>query len=157
TFSPDGRFVAFVRDNDLWVVDLPTQAERALTTGGSETLRHGKADWVYFEEIFSRNWQTYWWSPDSNRIAFFETDHSPVRPPTLVDSISAGRKVEQTPYPKPGEPNPNVRLGVVSAAGGPARYVDLSDYLDGNYLISHVGWWPDGSKLYAYVQDRAQT
>src|SRR5690606_38271716 len=77
-FSPDARFVAFVRSNDLYVVDVPTQTERALTTGGTDTLRHGKADWIYFEELFGRSWKAYWWSPDSSRIAFLRTDASSV-------------------------------------------------------------------------------
>src|SRR5690606_10261861 len=57
TFSPDGRFVAFVRENDLYVVDVDTATERALTTGGSDAIRHGKASWVYFEEVFNRDWK----------------------------------------------------------------------------------------------------
>ncbi|HWE34987.1 MAG TPA: DPP IV N-terminal domain-containing protein [Isosphaeraceae bacterium] len=157
TFSPDGRFVAFVRDFDLYVVDVATRTERALTTGGTATLRHGKTDWVYFEEIFNRNWQGFWWSPDSKRLAFFETDDSPVKAHTLVDPIAPGRVVEATPYPRPGEPNPVVRLGVVTVGGGPVKYADLSGYLDGSYLISHVGWTPDGDRLVAHVQDRVQT
>ncbi len=156
-FSPDGRFVAFVRDNDLWVVDVATQTERALTTGGTDTLRQGKADWVYYEEIFNRDWNAFWWSPDSKRVAFLQTDDAAVKRHTLVDLVGPERAVEATPYPRAGDPNPHVRLGVVSAAGGAARFVDLSAYLEGGFLISHVGWLPGEGGLFAYVQDRAQT
>ncbi|MCZ6792754.1 MAG: DPP IV N-terminal domain-containing protein [Planctomycetota bacterium] len=157
TFSPDGRFVAFVRDHDLRVVDVETQTERALTTGGTESLRNGKASWVYFEEIFHRRWKTYWWSPDSQRIAYLLTDSSPVKRFTLVDERPSRQNVETSTYPKPGEPNPRVRLGVVSRAGGSTRWVDLSAYDENATLISGVGWWPDAGTLYFYVQDRGQT
>lgn len=157
TFSPDGAFVAFVRANDLYVVDVATQTERALTTGGTESLLHGKADWVYFEEIFNRNSQAYWWSPDSKRIALLEFDDSPVQPHAVVRDADTKRVLEQTPYPRVGEPNPNVRLGLVTVAGGPVRWADLASYLAGSILISEVGWWPDGNAAYLYVQDRTQT
>src|SRR5262249_49937423 len=55
TFSPDGRLVAFVRDNNLFAVDVATRTERALTTDGSAQVANGKADWVYFEEVFHRD------------------------------------------------------------------------------------------------------
>src|SRR5262249_8626398 len=65
TPSPDGQTIAFIRDNDLWAADAKSGAERRLTTGATDTLRQGKATWVYFEEIFNRNWKAFWWSPDS--------------------------------------------------------------------------------------------
>ena len=59
TFSPDAQRIAFVRDNDLYVVDLTSRQERRLTHDGSRAIRNGKADWVYFEEVYRRNWQAY--------------------------------------------------------------------------------------------------
>ena len=59
-FSPDGKFIAFVRDYDLYAVDIASQSERRLTTGGREDLRHAHADWVYFEETSSnRHWPAF--------------------------------------------------------------------------------------------------
>ncbi|MCC6908039.1 MAG: DPP IV N-terminal domain-containing protein [Phycisphaerales bacterium] len=156
-FSPNGLFVAFVRDNDLFVVDVATATERALTTGGSDTLRRGKADWVYYEELFGRNWNAYWWSPDSSRIAFLETDSSMVPEFTIVNDAQYQQRVEVARYPKPGQPNPVVQLGIVTAAGGEPQWVDLSSYEAADRLISEVGWWPDSESVYFYVQNRIQT
>jgi len=156
-FSPDGAFVAFVRDNDLWVVDVATQTERALTTGGTETLRNGKADWVYFEEVFDRDWNAFWWSPDSRHIAFLRTDSSHVPKFTIVDDLPAKQNIETARYPKPGDPNPIVELGIVSVAGGPVHWTDLSDYDAENFLVTGVGFLPDGESAYFYGQNRIQT
>ena len=158
TFSPDGRFVAFVLDNDLHVVDVATGSDRALTTGGGETLRNGKADWVYFEELFGRSWRAYWWSPDSTRLAFLQTDSSDVPQFTLVHDGEYEQEVERAAYPKPGQPNPRVRLGFVTIAGGSPAFADFSSMYDANsVLVSGVGWYPDGRNAYCFVQDRAQT
>ena len=156
-WSPDGRYVAFIRDNDLHVVDVETGTERALTTGGTDLVRNGKAVWVYFEELFGRSWKAFWWSPDGDHIAFLRLDDGPLENHTVLDDTGPRRVVEETPYPFVGDPNPRVRLGIAPAAGGAPRFADLSDYLDGSYLISHVGWFPDGENALCYVQDRTQT
>ncbi len=156
-FSPDGKAVAFVRDFDLYTVDIATGAEHRLTTGGRDDLRHGQADWVYFEEIFNRRWPAFWWSPDSKQIAFMEFDDAGVPFHTVIDDTGSTRKEEKTHYPKSGEPNPKVRFGVVAASGGPVQWADLSDYSADSFLISDVGWWPDSSAAYCYVQNRTQT
>jgi dipeptidyl aminopeptidase/acylaminoacyl peptidase len=156
-FSPDGKSVAFVRDFDVYVVDIANPTERRLTTGGRDDLRHGHADWVYYEEIFNRRWPAYWWSPDSRRIAFLEFDDAGVPFHTVMDDTHTPRRVELTHYPRSGEPNPKVRLGVVASAGGPAQWADLSDYSADSFLISDVGWWSDSSAAYCYIQNRVQT
>ncbi len=157
TLSPDGKFVAFVRDNDLWVVDVDSHTERALTVGGTDTLRRGKPDWVYGEEIIGRGRSSYWWSPDSSRIAYLEIDSSPVKVYTLVNDIPEGLNVEGTRYPKVGQPNPTVKLFSVQVAGGEPREVDLPDYTSQDMLILNVGWRADSSGFIAYVSNRFQT
>jgi len=156
-FAPNGQFVAFVREKNLYVVDVATQTERALTTSGGGLISNGKADWVYFEEIYGRRWQAFWWSPDSSSIAFMQFDDSPVNEFTVVNNTTKRQDVEQTRYPRAGELNPHVRVGTVSVAGGPVRWVGLDGYLEGTYLITGVGWMPDGARIYFFVQDRAQT
>jgi dipeptidyl aminopeptidase/acylaminoacyl peptidase len=157
SFSPDGQFIAFVRDNNLYVVDIATQTERALTTDGSSFVLNGKADWVYEEEIFNRTAKAYWWSPDSRSISFVRYDDTPVHKFTVVDHIPLRQVVEYEAYPKAGDPNPLVKLGIVSIAGDPVRWVDLSTYSDTSSLILRAGWTPDSRSVYFYVTDRAQT
>src|SRR5262249_28991675 len=121
-FSPDGKWVAYVRGNNLMVVDLATQTDRALTSDGSDTIFNGKADWVYFEEVFNRSHQAFWWSPDSSRLAFMRFDDAPVHKFAVLNSQPVRQNVETTPYPKPGDPNPHAKLGIVEVAGGPVRW-----------------------------------
>ena len=106
TFSPDGKWVAFVREQNLYVVDIATQSERKLTVDGGGRIFNGKADWVYYEEVFNRNRHAFWWSPNSRHLAFLRIDDTPVAPFTVVDHIPVHQKLEQTPYPKSGDPNP---------------------------------------------------
>jgi len=156
-FDPNGKFVAFVRDKNLYVVDIATQTERALTTDGGGLISNGQADWVYYEEIYGRREKAYWWSPDSSAIMFIQFDDGPVNEFTVVNNTDKKQKVEDTPYPRAGEPNPKVRVGVVTTAGGPVRWVELDNYLEGTYLVTAAGWMPDSNRIFFYVQDRAQT
>jgi dipeptidyl-peptidase 4 len=157
TFSPDGRFVAHVRGGNLYVTDIATQTERALTSDGSSDVSNGLADWVYGEEIFFRSPRAYWWSPDSKQIAFLRFDDAPVRKFRVIDQIPTQQRVEETPYPKAGGANPLVKLGLVPVGGGPVRWADLGNYSETGSLLVRAGWWPDSQNAYLYVQDRAQT
>lgn len=159
SFSPDGRMVSFVRSGNLYVEDLGMQRrERALTRDGSEKILNGRLDWVYQEELYGRgNFGAYWWSPDSTRIAFLRLDEHPVPEFPVVDHIPLEQKVEMTPYPKAGDPNPTVKLGVVGAAGGDIRWVDTYKYPAEDLLIVRVGWFPDSKKVWFQAQNREQT
>ncbi|MBW8884718.1 MAG: DPP IV N-terminal domain-containing protein, partial [Planctomycetia bacterium] len=157
SFSPNGKLVAFVRSNNLYVVDIATQTEIALTSDGSDLVFNGKADWVYYEEVFNRSHRAYWWSPDSSHIAFLQFDDSPVNKFTVVDFAQKKPEPEATPYPKAGAANPLAWLGLVSASGGEPKWADLSQYTPTASLIVRAGWLPDSQKAYFYVQDRAQT
>jgi dipeptidyl-peptidase-4 len=158
-FSPDGRMVSFVRGNNLYVEDLGMQRrERALTRDGSEKIINGRLDWVYQEELYGRgNFGAYWWSPDSTAIAFLRFDENPVPEFTVVDHIPYRQNVELTPYPKAGDPNPHVKLGVVNAAGGDIRWIDTYKYQPADMLISRVAWTPDSKKVVFQAQNREQT
>ena len=158
SFSPDGRMIGFIRSNNLYVEDIATQREHALTRDGNAKLLNGRLDWVYQEELYGRgNFGAYWWSPDSNRIAFLRIDEHPVPEFPVVDHIPTDQILELTPYPKAGDPNPIVKLGVVNAAGGDVRWVDTSKYRPEDLLIVRVGWFPDGKKVWYQAQNREQT
>jgi dipeptidyl-peptidase 4 len=158
-FSPDGRMVSFVRDNNLYVEDLGMQRrERALTSDGSAKILNGRLDWVYQEELYGRgNFGAYWWSPDSTTIAFLRFDETPVPEFTVVDHIPLYQNVEVTAYPKAGAPNPIVKLGIVNAVGGAVRWVDTFKYQPEDLLISRVAWTPDSKKVVLQLQNREQT
>ena len=151
--------VSFVRENNLYVEDLSMQRrERALTRDGSAKILNGRLDWVYQEELYGRgNFGAYWWSPDSTSIAFLRFDENPVPEFTVVDHIPYRQNVELTPYPKAGDPNPHVKLGVVNAAGGDIRWVDTYKYQPADMLISRVAWTPDSKKVVYQAQNREQT
>ena len=157
TFAPNGEFVAFVRDKNLYVVDIATQTERALTIDGGGIISNAEADWVYYEEVYGRRWKAFSWSPDSSAIALMQFDDAPVNEFTVVNNTTKKQDVEQTRYPRAGEPNPKARVGTVSVAGGPVRWIDLDAYLEGTYLITRIGWMPDSERMFFLVQDRAQT
>jgi dipeptidyl-peptidase-4 len=158
TFSPDGRRVAFVRGHNLYTVDVAGHKEIALTTDGNAETLNGKLDWLYQEEIYGRGFfRGYWWSPDSARLAFLQLDERPVPEYTVVDDISYRPVVEITDYPKAGDPNPKVRLGIVSATGSGPIWAQLDTYATVDFLIVDVDWTPDGRNVAFQVQDREQT
>jgi len=157
-FSPDGRMISFVRLNDIYAFDLATGRERRLTSDGSPKILNGRLDWVYQEELYGRgNYEGYWWSPDSTMIVYLRLDENPVPEFTVVDHIPYHQNLEVTPYPKAGDPNPLVQLGVVNVAGGPTRWLDTYKYQPADLLIVRVAWTPDSRKVAYQAQNREQT
>ena len=158
SFSPDGQRVAFVRSHNLYTVDVASTQERALTTDGNAQLFNGKLDWLYQEEIYGRgNFKGYWWSPDSSRVAFLQLDERPVPEYTVTDHIPYRPVLEVTDYPKAGDPNPLVRVGIVAAAGGPVVWAEANPYAGLETLVVEVSWTPDSRYVEHQVQDREQT
>ena len=158
SFSPNGQMVAFVRDHNLFSVDVAGARERALTTDGGKDIFNGQLDWLYQEEIFGRgDFQGFWWSPDSSRVAFLQLDERPVPEYTVTDHIPYRPGLEVTDYPKAGDPNPGVRLGVVAATGGSITWADANAYAGTEILIVEVSWTPDSRAVEHQVQNREQT
>ena len=133
TYSPDSTKLAFTRDNDLYVVDIASGKETRLTSDGSDVILNGYASWVYYEEIFGRpsRYRAFWWSPDSRKIGFYRFDNSQVpmfpiysafanpaaaasqsQSPRVTD-LALGGSLSETRYPKAGQTNPQVRIGIV--------------------------------------------
>ena len=153
--SPDGRRVAYVRGNDLWVDDLATRTEKRLTSDGSESVLNGTLSWVYWEEIFDRSDTGYWWSPDSTAIAFLRTDESGVDVAAFTDFSPAVPRVIRQRYPRTGRPNPKVRLGIVDLASGATSWME-GPGLDYEWLVG-VTWAPDGKSVAVQTTNREQT
>jgi len=122
-FSPDARQVAFVRDNNLFVTDLASGAETALTTDGGANIINGTSDWVYEEELDLRD--AFRWSPDGQRIAFWRLDQTAERPYYLLNPDSLYPTVSLVRYPKAGTPNADVRIGVIELSSGRTTWIDL--------------------------------
>jgi dipeptidyl-peptidase-4 len=156
--SPDGRRIAYVRESNLYVRELDGNRERAITRDGGVRVFNGKLDWIYQEEIYGRGThRAHWWSPDSRRIAFLRLDDTAVPDFTVVDDVPASQVVEQTPYPKPGDPNPIVRLGIAAVDGVKTEWANLADYHPDDLLIVGVDWTPDSRQVVFQAQNREQT
>jgi dipeptidyl-peptidase-4 len=157
TLSPDGLAAAFVRDNNLVLVDVATGRETAVTRDGAPKILNGRMDWVYEEEIYGRGaTRAYWWSPDSSRVAFLRIDDTPVQTYITLDDISYEPKVEVWSYPRAGDPNPRVALGVARTSDGVVEWVDLSKYSADDMLLVRVAWTPSNQLVYE-VENRTQS
>jgi|WetSurMetagenome_2_1015567.scaffolds.fasta_scaffold02761_6 dipeptidyl-peptidase 4 len=159
-FSPDGKKIAFTKNKDLYYYDLVSGKEIRLTTDASEKVYNGYSSWVYMEEILGRagRYAAFWWSPDSKSIAYLRTDETDVPVFTLnrldeADGIHG--LIEATHYPKPGDPNPKVKMGIADLASGKTTWVK-TDYNIDQY-IAWPFWSPDSRKLAVQVLDRDQT
>lgn len=140
-FSPDGRRVAYVRGNNLYVEEIESGEIRALTRDGSATTINGMADWVYEEELHLRD--AFRWSPDGKSLAYWQFDTTGVGTFHLIDNTSGTYpKLIPIPYPKVGTMNSAVRIGVVPVAGGPTKWMEIPGDSRENY-ISRVEWAKD--------------
>lgn len=142
--APDGRHISYLKNHNVVTLSLDSGREAAPTQmAGSpavKTLLNGEVDWVYEEELDCRS--NYFWSPDSTRIAYLQMDEAKVPAYPLVDWIPAYAVTELQRYPQPGDPNPAVRVGVVSAGGGETRWIDLPLSV-GNDYVPRFGWIDD--------------
>ncbi len=150
-FSPDGRYVGYVLDHDVRVYDLVRGRERAVTTGGTEEVTHGLAEFVAQEEM--GRFTGWWWSPDARWIAYTEADARGVERWHIPDPFQPGRPPPAQFYPRPGRANVQVRLGIVPVRGGRPRWVAW-DAARFPYL-ARVDWHERGG-LTLVVQSRDQ-
>jgi dipeptidyl-peptidase-4 len=158
-FSPDGKKIAYTKSKDLYIYDLITNKETRLTFDASDKIYNGYCSWVYMEEILERSshYAAFWWSPDGNKIAYLRTDETNVPLFTLnrldePDGVHG--LIEATPYPKPGDPNPKVKMGIVDIATAKTTWVKTDDNVD--QYIAWPFWTPDSKKLAVQVMNRDQ-
>jgi dipeptidyl-peptidase-4 len=150
-FSPDGSHVSYVRKHNLYVRPVSGKGEKQLTKDAGDNLFNGDIDWVYGEELFVRS--NYFWSPDSKEIAFLHMDETKVPTYPIINWIPAHPTVDNEKYPKVGDANPVVQLGVLDADKGKVRWISLTN--DEEAYIPRFGWVGDGV-VWAEVLNRNQ-
>lgn len=157
TLSPRGEYVSYVRNNDLYLIDASAGDETRLTNDGTNRVYYGILDWVYQEEIYGRgNYRGHWWRDDDAKIAYLRLDEAGVPIFTILEQVPPHPEMETLPYPKPGDPNPTVKLGVFDTASRATEWVDLSKYANDEPLVVRVDWSERGTLMFQ-VQNREQT
>ena len=151
--SPDGRQVAYVRDNDIFVNDLSSGEEQRLTFDGSETIINGTTDWVYEEELGLRD--AFRWSPDGSKLAYWRFDQSPIRTYWLVDAMPLYPELNGVRYPKAGEANSTVRVGSVELASGETIWFDIGS--DEDIYIARMEWAASSDEVVIQRLNRHQS
>jgi dipeptidyl-peptidase 4 len=148
-FSPDGKWISFIFENDIWIVPGTGGNEKQVTFGGSKRMLHGEPDWIYQEELDVRT--GYSWSPDSQRIAFMELDERKVPVYPIIEQSSGQPAVYTQSYPKSGDPSPAVRIGITNLKNRKMIWIDRSaEY------IPRIDW-ADRNALIVQLLNRAQT
>jgi len=150
--SPKGRYVSFVRNQNLVVIDLKTGAERQLTTDGKGTVHNGEAEFIAQEEMSQTT--GYYWAPDDSAIAYKRYDEAPVPVARRFEIFADRTEVIDQHYPAAGDPNVLVDLFIVSPETGVSRKVDLGPEKD-IYLV-RADWSADGKTLAYQRQTRDQ-
>jgi dipeptidyl-peptidase 4 len=153
-FSPQGDRVAYVRENNLYVERVSDGRITPLTRDGSTTTINGTFDWVYEEEFFARD--GFRWSPDGTRIAYWQLDASGIGVFDLLDTTdSLYSFVKPVQYPKAGTTNSAVRIGVVSAAGGPTRWMRVPGD-PRNIYLARMEWAGNSGEIMMQHLNRLQ-
>jgi dipeptidyl-peptidase-4 len=138
-FAPNGESISFVRNHSLAVLHLrdPGTPTTVVAQSPNETILNGEVDWVYEEELDTRS--NYFWSPDSKYLAFLQMNEIEVPLYPIPDWIPIHPTTYLQRYPQPGDPNPNVRVGVVGAGGGKTMWIKLP-IQPGQDYVPRFGW-----------------
>ncbi|KZY41199.1 peptidase S9 [Pseudoalteromonas shioyasakiensis] len=154
-FSPDSSKVAYVRDNNIYMEKVGSKAVTALTTDGNDTIVNGNFDWVYEEEFTIRD--GFRWSPDNKSIAYWQLDTSGVKYFTMINNTDdLYPTLKEFPYPKAGEMNSAVKVGVVSLNDKKTRWAELGGDNRDRY-IPRISWAGTGESLMIQDLNRPQS
>ena len=155
TLSPDSSMVAYTRGGNLYVREI-SGVERAITTDGGGNILNGYASWVYYEEIFGRpsKYRAFWWSPDSRSIAFYRFDESAVPMFPIYSPFGQDGNLRETRYPKAGEHNPEVSIGISDMESGALVWADF-DSSEDQYFGTPF-WGADSRRLFVSREPRIQ-
>ncbi|MCT8863722.1 S9 family peptidase [Shewanella xiamenensis] len=152
--SPKGNFVSFVRDQNLYVLNLATKKLEAMTTDGGGAIKNAMAEFVAQEEMDRMT--GYWWAPDESAIAFTRIDESGVELVTRNEIYADGIKLTEQRYPAAGKNNVEIQLGVVTLNNKGINWVTLSDDKNKDIYLPRVDWLPDSKHLSFQWQSRDQ-
>ena len=142
--SPRGRYVSFVRGQNLHVIELASGRERALTHDGGGTVHEAEAEFVAQEEFAQSS--GYWWAPDDSQIAFKRYDESAVPVARRFEVYADHTEVVEQRYPAAGETNARLKLGLVRPDGKSVpRWIGTGDNAD--IYLPRLNWLPDGKHL----------
>lgn len=157
-FNDDESMVSFATDSGLHFYDIKSRKINSFERQNDKHLI-GQLDWVYQEELYGRgNFKGYWWQTGGNQVAFLKLDESPLFPFTVMDHMPVRGKSEFTNYPKAGDPNPIVSVGVLNCEDmSTINWVDLEKYKDDDIVVAWVSWTADGKQLLLQIQNREQT
>ena len=150
--SPNGKWVGYIKDHNLYINELASNKEIQLTNDGNDDILNGEFDWVYEEEFsIADGWR---WSPDSKKIAFWKLDQTRVKSFYLDDEMSTYNKIYALKYPKAGEQNSKVNIVVIDIDSRKASWMDLKD-ID-NFYIPRIYWTNSSSKIAIEKLNRQQ-
>ena len=156
-FTPDGKRVSYVQDNDLYVAGIDDGEVQRLTTDGGETVFNGALDWVYNEELATRAAQpAYAWSPDGNWLIYLRLDESAVHSDPVTDYRPVPATVSYTRYPTAGTANPVASLHALTP-GALAPPLELSLPDDTEYVLPFFTWTPDSNHALYITVNRDHT
>ena len=151
-FSPDGKKLSFVRDQNLFVMDLANRQLNQITTDGGGTISYGLAEFIAQEEM--HRFDGYWWSPDSRYIAFTRVDTSTVQLSQRYEIDADGFGVFDQRYPFAGTTNAEVSLGLVDMLSNQVIWADIER--ESNSYLARVNWLEDNLHLALQIQSRDQ-
>jgi dipeptidyl-peptidase-4 len=151
--SPKGRYVSYVLDQNLWIIDLAGSGKPLqLTTDGSGAIHNGEAEFIAEEEL--DRFTGYWWAPDDSAIAYERYDESGVDKVKRFEIYADRSEVIEQRYPAAGRPNVAIKLGLVAPTGGATRWIDLGPNPD--IYLARAKWLPDGKRFSYQILQRDQ-
>ncbi|WP_069130547.1 S9 family peptidase [Rhodohalobacter halophilus] len=150
--SPNGQYIAYHRDGEMFLYEISTESSQKLTTGSEPHLYNGRFGWVYEEEFgLAQAWE---WSHDSRYIAYWQTDERHVERFISTDYEGTYPEYTDIPYPKAGSENPSINIGVIDIETGRNHFLDVGN--EGG-LIPRIYWTANSGELAVIWMNRQQT
>jgi dipeptidyl-peptidase-4 len=156
TFSPDGTKIGYTMGGNLYVYDTVGKKSKQLTNDGSDDILNGYASWVYYEEILGRRgkYRAFWWSPDSGKLVFMRFDQAKVPVFSIFNATGDYGQLEKQRYPKPGYPNPEVKIGTVDVNSGNVEWIPFED--KNEHYLAFPRWNDKSDTVYFQWLNRDQ-